>query len=115
MPPASEREISIVEEKMKVKLPNSYKDLLRDNNGLSVDGRILIYGTQDIMERNETWETQENAQGYIAIGDDVGGKVFLMHQGDNETMVLMVMAGIWFPNMPICLLQILLNGFKMDF
>lgn len=58
MPPTNEREISIIEEKMKIRLPNSYKDLLRVNNGLSIDERILIYGTQDIMERNETWETQ---------------------------------------------------------
>ncbi|RVT57214.1 SMI1/KNR4 family protein [Niallia taxi] len=93
MPPASEREITIVEEKMKLRLPNSYKDLLRDNNGLSVNGRILIYGTQDIMERNETWDIQVFAQGYIAIGDDGGGRVFLMHQGDNETRVLIVPGG----------------------
>ncbi|MEH7014589.1 SMI1/KNR4 family protein [Neobacillus niacini] len=93
MSPASERDISSVENKMNVILPNSYKDLLRETNGLSVDGGILIYGTQDIIERNETWETQVYAQGYIAIGDDGGGRVFLMHQGDKEEKVLIVDSG----------------------
>jgi len=38
----------------------------------------LIYGTEEIIERNETWEVNEYAKGYVAIGDDGGGTVFLM-------------------------------------
>lgn len=51
-------------------LPNVYKVLLRYTNGFSIGGGLVIYGTEDIVERNETWEVDEYASGFIAIGDD---------------------------------------------
>ncbi|MBM7662804.1 hypothetical protein JOC85_003615 [Bacillus mesophilus] len=93
MPSADDIEILKVENEMNAKLPNSYKDLLKTSNGLSTDEGVVIYGTEDIVERNETWETEVYAQGYIAIGDDSGGKVFLMYQGDGDNSVLIVDSG----------------------
>ncbi|MED4531940.1 SMI1/KNR4 family protein [Metabacillus fastidiosus] len=97
MPSASDNEILKVENEMNAQLPNSYKNLLKTSNGLYTEEGILIYGTEDIIERNETWETEEYAQGYIAIGDNGGGQVFLMHQGDKEKKVLIVGSGVMNP------------------
>ncbi|MES9684308.1 1,3-beta-glucan synthase regulator [Bacillus sp. AFS001701] len=93
MPSASETEIFKVENELNVKLPISYKDLLKTSNGLSSEEGILIYGTEDIRERNDVWETKVYAKGYVAIGDNGGGQVFLMQQGDQEKEVLMVDTG----------------------
>lgn len=92
-PSANDSEILKVENEMNVKLPYSFKDLLKTSNGLSTKEGIVIYGTEDIVERNETWETQVYAQGYIAIGDDSGGGVFLMSQGEGKKSVLIVDSG----------------------
>lgn len=74
-------------------LPNVYKDLLRYTNGFSIGGGLVIYGTEDIVERNETWEVDEYASGFIAIGDDGGGNVFLMLQDADEKEVLVIDCG----------------------
>ncbi len=67
--PANDIEIQEIEDVMKVKLSNVHKDLLKYTNGFSIGGGLIIYGTDDIIERNETWEVVEYANGYVAIGD----------------------------------------------
>ncbi|MED4070060.1 SMI1/KNR4 family protein [Priestia endophytica] len=90
---ASEAEIREVENLMKITLPNVYKDLLRYTNGFLKDDSLFIYGTEDIKERNEAWEVDEYASGYISIGDDGGGNVFLMLQNEDEKEVLVSDSG----------------------
>ncbi|GKV57330.1 hypothetical protein NCCP2222_32770 [Sporosarcina sp. NCCP-2222] len=90
---ADGREIVTLESEMNVTLPNGYKELLTSTNGLSLGGGLVIYGTEDLMERNETWEVSEYAGGYVAIGDDGGGNVFLMRQELEAMEVLLVDAG----------------------
>ncbi|PGE13305.1 1,3-beta-glucan synthase regulator [Bacillus toyonensis] len=90
---ASDIEIQAVENHMNVTLPNAYKELLRCTNGFSIGGRLLIYGTEHIAERNEVWEVDEYAMGYVAIGDDGGGNVFLMAQHAKEKEVLVIGSG----------------------
>jgi len=90
---ASDIEIQEVENLLKLELPNVYKDLLRYTNGLSIGGGLVIYGTEDIVERNETWEVDEYASGFITIGDDGGGSVFLMLQDADEKEVLVIDSG----------------------
>ncbi|QGM30570.1 SMI1/KNR4 family protein [Bacillus sp. N3536] len=90
---ASDIEIQEVENLLKLELPNVYKDLLRYTNGFSIGGGLVIYGTEDIVERNETWEVDEYASGFIAIGDDGGGNVFLMLQDADEKEVLVIDSG----------------------
>ncbi|WP_102273755.1 SMI1/KNR4 family protein [Cytobacillus massiliigabonensis] len=92
-PSASDQEILNVENEWNAKLPHSYIQLLKISNGILTEQGIVIYGTEDMIERNATWETKVYAQDYIAIGDDSGGRVFLMHQGDEEKRVLIVDSG----------------------
>jgi hypothetical protein len=95
---ASEVVIQETENRLEVNLPNDYKELLRQTNGLSIDGGLFIYGTEDIVERNNTWEVDKYAPGTIAIGDDGGGNVFLMYTKQNEKEVLAVDCGDMNPN-----------------
>lgn len=90
---ASDIEIQEVENLLKLELPNVYKDLLRYTNGFSIGGGLVIYGTEDLVERNETWEVDEYASGFVAIGDDGGGNVFLMFQDADEKEVLVIDSG----------------------
>ena len=91
--PANDIEIQEIEDVMKVELPNVHKDLLKYTNGFSIGGGLIIYGTDDIIERNETWEVTEYANGYVAIGDDGSGNVFLMSQGADVRAVRAVDSG----------------------
>ncbi|ENQ3108578.1 SMI1-KNR4 cell-wall [Bacillus sp. 491mf] len=96
--PASDIEIQELEDLMKMEFPNAYKDLLRYTNGFSIGGGLTIYGTEDILERNETWEVTEYASGYVSIGDDGSGNVFLMLQSADVKEVLVVDSGDMDPN-----------------
>ncbi|AJH21025.1 SMI1/KNR4 family protein [Bacillus mycoides] len=96
--PANEIEIQEIEDVMKVELPNIYKGLLKYTNGFSIGGGLTIYGTEDIIERNETWEVTEYANGYFSIGDDGSGNVFLMSQGADVQEVRAVDSGDMNPN-----------------
>lgn len=77
-PPATDHQILHIEKRLNCQLPSAYIHVLKESNGLSFTNGVFIYGTEDILERNETWEVAEYAKGYIAIGDDSGGMVFLM-------------------------------------
>jgi hypothetical protein len=90
---AEELEILEVEKEMGGKLPALYKMILRRMNGFLLDEGVCLYGTEDICERNSTWEVSIYAQGYIAIGDDSGGTVLLMVFEENATTVIGVDAG----------------------
>nr|WP_129692369.1 SMI1/KNR4 family protein [Gottfriedia acidiceleris] len=70
-----------------------YINLLQQVNGFLTDEGVLIYGTQDLVERNLTYEVSEYATGYVAIGDDSGGTVFLMLQGKEMSQLITVDVG----------------------
>ncbi|KIL14798.1 SMI1/KNR4 family protein [Bacillus safensis] len=95
--PASDIHITEAESQLNMLLPCAYKALLKQTNGCSIGGEVLLYGTEDMAERNATWEVQQYASGYVAIGDDGGGQVFLMRLADEEKKVWMVDAGVMDP------------------
>ncbi|MFJ5964244.1 SMI1/KNR4 family protein [Bacillus sp. NPDC093026] len=95
--PATDIHIKELEFQLNMILPHAYKALLKHINGLSIGGELLLYGTEDIVERNETWEVHHYANGYVAIGDDGGGQVFLMQQAEEEKKVWIVDAGVMDP------------------
>ncbi|PRO42084.1 SMI1/KNR4 family protein [Bacillus sp. LLTC93] len=95
--PATDIHIKEAEFQLNMILPHAYKALLKHTNGLSIGGELLLYGTEDIVERNETREVHHYANGYVAIGDDGGGQVFLMQQAEEEKKVWIVDAGVMDP------------------
>ncbi|PET60306.1 SMI1 / KNR4 family protein [Bacillus sp. AFS001701] len=90
---ASKKEVYEVEQEMNCALPAVYTNLLQHVNGFLTDEGVLIYGTQELVERNLTYEVSEYASGYVAIGDDSGGTVFLMLQGKEGIQLITVDVG----------------------
>ncbi|MBU3107990.1 SMI1/KNR4 family protein [Clostridium gasigenes] len=91
--PATKEAIIKVEEEFGFKLPNEYKKFLFVTNGLSTNESISIFGTGDIIERNRTYEVQEYADGYVAIGRSGGDDFLLMSSEENTKVVLRVDCG----------------------
>lgn len=77
-PGASEAQIQAAAQALGVELPAFYADFLRRSNGLDPVGRVLLYSTDDLAERNETFGVRTYAPGYLAIGDDSGGRAILI-------------------------------------
>lgn len=91
--PARDVEIESVENEMNVRFPRGYRELLEYTNGFSTDNGLVIYGTDDIVERNLTLEVDEYAKGYLAVGDDSGDIVFLIAIDDSNESLLAVGCG----------------------
>lgn len=91
--PASKEDIVKIENVMNIKIPILFKELLLTSNGFLTTAGVFIYGTEDIVERNETWEVQRYAHEYIAIGDDSGGRVFLMVADIDSSQVIIADSG----------------------
>jgi len=59
-------------------LPLDLSDFLEFSDGCLLETGVKIYSLDELQERNETYEITEYAPGYILIGDDSGGKGFLL-------------------------------------
>ena len=68
-------------------LPRTLDELLRLSNGFLTPAGIHLYGTDDLAERNQTFEIAEYCEGHLLIGDNSGGKGFLMRLGSEDAPV----------------------------
>ena len=75
-------------------LPGYYLEFLASHVEGIVGDLVLIYGTDSLIERNETHETREYCPGYLAIGDDSGGRVFLIAREAKFTVYLSQMGSM---------------------
>ena len=96
--PATPEALRLVERKLNVNLPSDLSDFLLSADGMSAPESILLYSTQDLEERNRTFEVNAYAKGYIAIGDDGGGHLFLMDLSGGDTGVFMADQGTLQPS-----------------
>ena len=94
-----EGQIVELENTLRLRFPPEYRQFLRQSDGLSVAGGLLVYGSEDIQERNETWEVTKYAPGCVAIGDVGGGRVFLMKLDPADSEIYAVDAGSMDPSM----------------
>ena len=61
------------------RLPEPYRSFLETAAvEMPVGDRVLLYGRDVFVERNETFETKAYCVGYVTVGDDGGGKQFLL-------------------------------------
>ncbi len=95
--PATVEEINFVENELRFILPKVYYELLGTANGFINGKGVGLYGTADLVERNQTLEVKEYAEGYVAIGDDSGDKVFLMKSEHGAKEVIAVDCGYMNP------------------
>jgi hypothetical protein len=78
--PATQEAIVLAQDAVRHTFPNEYVQLLRCSNGLSVPNvvSLSLYSTDELSERNETYEVPIYLPDWLVIGDDGGGRgVFL--------------------------------------
>ncbi|CAM3569179.1 SMI1/KNR4 family protein [Paenibacillus lupini] len=90
---AGELDLLKAEKELGGRLPILYKMILKRMNGFILDDGVCLYGTEDLSERNSTWEVAVYAKEFIAIGDDSGGTVLLMPFKEDSTVIIAVDAG----------------------
>ncbi|MBT0567593.1 SMI1/KNR4 family protein [Williamsia sp. CHRR-6] len=83
--PSSQEEISNLERKVTV--PDSLLALYGQTDGFMMPSGVNVYGVSDIIERNTTFELHIYSPGYILIGDDSGGRGFLLNQDEGDSSV----------------------------
>lgn len=54
--------------------------LWRTTPGVLLPNGVVVYGPQDIVERNETYEVAEYQPDWVLIGDDSGGRGLFMRR-----------------------------------
>jgi hypothetical protein len=91
--PVDNDKIDAVENKLNFIFPQIYREILQQTNGFFTEDGILIYGADDILERNITLEVKDYAKGYVVVGDDGGDIVFLMRQNIDAKEILAVDSG----------------------
>jgi hypothetical protein len=97
-PPASEEALSALEKRLGFSLPTAYRRFLRVTDGFSLGGGLLMYSTEEIEERNATYEVQIYSPGYLSIGDTGGGEAILIRQDDDEARLQIVGMGVLTPD-----------------
>jgi len=67
-------------------LPEQYQRFLAETpeSVMAANGRTLVYGRDDLIERNETRQTAEYCPGNITIGDDSGSSAIMLRLSDGS-------------------------------
>lgn len=95
---SKEKEITQIETWTNVKLPAVYRNFLQKHEESFFGDRVLLYPADYLIERNETFETKLYCPGYIAIGDDSGGRAFVISLSDESIPVFVVGQGYMAPD-----------------
>jgi hypothetical protein len=76
-----------------VTLTPGYIELLNSRGGNLIGSSTMIYCADDVIERNETFESKKYCPGFLAIGDDSGGIAFVIALGNDSSPVYAVDQG----------------------
>jgi hypothetical protein len=87
-PAATPAEIKAAEARLHGAIPRVLYEIYLHTNGLSMPEGFVLYSTEDIVERNATYEVAQYAPSHIAIGDDSGGRMVLMRAAADEIAVV---------------------------
>ncbi|WP_228562431.1 SMI1/KNR4 family protein [Catenulispora rubra] len=68
-------------------LPAPLVALWKVTDGLITDAGVTVYSAGCIGERNTTYEVAQYAPGFVLIGDDSGGRGFLLRADDPHSAV----------------------------
>ncbi len=94
--PASMAEIQAAQAAVKHIFPADYVQLLRCSDGLIVPSglcSLILYATDELEERNATYEVDEYAPGFLAIGDDGRGQAILLDCTTSQASIYLVEHG----------------------
>lgn len=79
---------------MLARLPDGYRRLLSLSDGIELASGALIYSSLELIERNETYQVSTYLTGHVAIGDDGGGRMFLLRHGVASPLLRIDMGAI---------------------
>lgn len=79
-------------------LPSEYSRLLLTQGGKFVGPSLRLYAADEVIERNQTYESQLYCPGFIAIGDDSGGRAIVIGTGHTSGPVFIVGQGSMIPD-----------------
>ncbi|MGB4811940.1 MAG: DUF4274 domain-containing protein [Methylophilaceae bacterium] len=82
--------IAAIETWAQTTLPSEYRQFLLSHDEMFFGDSILIYAAEDVIERNETYETKVYCPGYITIGDDSGGQAVVISLSGEPSSVFLV-------------------------
>ena len=82
-----------VENDLGFELPAPYKRIFGIADGFALDDGLTVYCSEDVVERNKTFEVQKYSPGFVAIGDDGGGRLVMLSVSSPETKVFVVDQG----------------------
>ena len=89
-----------VEREIGGKLPQVHAVFLIRNSGDIRGDSLLLYRAADLSERNAAAHVQRFAPGWLAVGDDSGGRLVMIQLDDSDARPLLVDAGaLGFPAM----------------
>lgn len=72
------------------RLPDKLRQLLADINGAQCGDVIRFYAPDELLERNETYQTKHYCPGWITIGDDGGGNAVMVVADLSDHRVFLV-------------------------
>jgi hypothetical protein len=73
-----ESDIEKVEAWLGATLPADYVKFLKSHTESIIGEQVCLYSVTSLIERNETYETLAYCPGYLAIGDDSGGRAVII-------------------------------------
>lgn len=76
------------------RLPDSYRLFLTLSDGIELRSGTLLYGSGELAERNDTYQVSIYLPGHIAIGDDGGGRMFLLRESGTSPVLCVDMGAI---------------------
>ncbi|WP_434694681.1 SMI1/KNR4 family protein [Pseudomonas sp. Z1-14] len=74
----SNAQLAELQRELGMQLPDVYVQMLNLANGFSLESGVVMYSSDELVERNETFEVKKYAPGYLAVGDDSGGRSILL-------------------------------------
>ena len=72
--------LATVESWVGAPIADSYRSFLASHGGQFVGNFVRFYSVDELIERNECYQTLQYCPGFLAIGDDSGGRAVVMSQ-----------------------------------
>jgi hypothetical protein len=86
-PPVLQVRLSEEMAKFEFGFPRELVDFYRATDGFMMPSGINVYQVEDVFERNKTFEIDVYCKGYLLIGDNSGGRGFLLSLAEGDTKV----------------------------
>jgi hypothetical protein len=97
--------IEAIESHFGRRVPAAYAPHLSTRPEMLRDDGLLLYGTENIVERNDTMGVQQYVTHFLAVGDDSGGRLVVVRFDDPSARPFLIDAGALVPNMPPSVLR----------